>query len=276
MTGTPSQSVCESCSTCSSDCGQCSVCGNGNIDTGEICDSNQQSCTVNNNAGVKNCLSDCSGFGQCVVTATGNQWYVTPTGSSTGDGSINKPWNLQTALNHPASVKPGDTIWLREGTYKGVVTSYLKGTATARITVRAYPGEKVKIDLYDGSPAKFEYFSVHSDYVDYRDLEILNTGPGLRSSSELGQTGAIAELRGSLDIDGVNNRIINSIIHDVSNGIGFWKQATGGEIYGSIIYHNGWYSPPAQQGHGIYTQNYDTAVKYYRENIIFNNSAYFW
>src|SRR3954471_15278159 len=40
-------------------------------------------------------------------------YYVAPNGSSSGDGSIGRPWNLQTALDGPSSVRPGDTIWLR-------------------------------------------------------------------------------------------------------------------------------------------------------------------
>lgn len=67
-------------------------------------------------------------------------------GSSEGDGSINNPWDLQTALNHPASVLPGDTIWLRGGTYNGRFTSMLTGSVGAPILVRAYPGENVKLD----------------------------------------------------------------------------------------------------------------------------------
>ncbi|MEK7061424.1 MAG: hypothetical protein AAB954_02070, partial [Patescibacteria group bacterium] len=45
------------------------------------------------------------------------QYYVSPTGSASGNGSLENPWDLQTALNHPAVVHPGDTIWLRGGTY---------------------------------------------------------------------------------------------------------------------------------------------------------------
>lgn len=47
-------------------------------------------------------------------------WFVCPeataeaqlTGISQGDGTFDNPWDLQTAMSHPACVKPGDTIWL--------------------------------------------------------------------------------------------------------------------------------------------------------------------
>src|SRR6185295_4046668 len=43
-------------------------------------------------------------------------FYVASNGSSSGSGSMTAPWDLQTALNHPAAVHPGDTIWVRGGT----------------------------------------------------------------------------------------------------------------------------------------------------------------
>src|SRR5438105_9846661 len=74
-----------------------------------------------------------------------NQHYVSPAGSPDGDGTLEKPWDLQTALYHPSTVQPGETIWVREGTYGNGTTifySRLVGTAAAPITVRQYPGER--------------------------------------------------------------------------------------------------------------------------------------
>jgi len=82
----------ESCSTCSTDCGVCvkkPVCGDGVLDTGEVCDSGmtvQNTCdnitewitppsyctgVIKDNInlkgqGVQNCKPDCSGWGQCI------------------------------------------------------------------------------------------------------------------------------------------------------------------------------------------------------------------
>ena len=44
-------------------------------------------------------------------------FYVSPTGAPSGDGSFANPWDLATALDGPAAVTPGSTIWLRGGTY---------------------------------------------------------------------------------------------------------------------------------------------------------------
>ena len=75
-----------------------------------------------------------------------NQFYVAPDGTPSGDGSINKPWNLQTALSQPAAVKPGDVIWVRGGTYVGNFQSSLSGTANSPIVVREFSGERATLD----------------------------------------------------------------------------------------------------------------------------------
>src|SRR5205807_2442652 len=75
-------------------------------------------------------------------------YYVSPSGSPSGDGSAARPWDLRTALAQPAVVHPGDTIWLRGGTYSGGAagfTSNLLGTPSTPIVVRQYPGERATL-----------------------------------------------------------------------------------------------------------------------------------
>src|SRR3989449_11609328 len=77
----------------------------------------------------------------------GSDFYVSPTGSPSGDGSFTNPWDLGTALNGPATVTPGSTIWLRggmytNGTYHGGYWSNLTGTAAPPNVVRPYSGER--------------------------------------------------------------------------------------------------------------------------------------
>ena len=52
-------------------------------------------------------------------TGNGKNWYVSPSGSPSGTGSISSPWDIVTALAQPAAVRPGDTIWVRAGKYGG-------------------------------------------------------------------------------------------------------------------------------------------------------------
>jgi len=83
------------------------------------------------------------------VTTVVNAVYVAPNGLPTGTGTISSPFDLQTALNGPAAVQPGTTIYLRGGTYYGRFVSSLTGTSTNPITVRSYPGEWARIDGYE-------------------------------------------------------------------------------------------------------------------------------
>src|SRR3990170_4383037 len=80
------------------------------------------------------------------LSAAAARYYGAPGVRSGGNGSMERPWDLATALAHPAAVKPGDTIWIRGGTYKGAFTSRLAGAPDAPIVLRQYPGERVVVD----------------------------------------------------------------------------------------------------------------------------------
>jgi hypothetical protein len=81
--------------------------------------------------------------------ATGASWYASLVGTTTGDGSLALPWDLGTALSGAGGkVKPGDTIYIRGGTYKGLWVSKMNGTPDAPIKVRAYQREHVILDGY--------------------------------------------------------------------------------------------------------------------------------
>src|SRR5450755_191727 len=79
-----------------------------------------------------------------------NQWFVSTSGTPSGDGSSTNPWDLKTALNQPSVVQPGDTIWVRGGVYHAPTTdgysSILQGTAANPIIVRNYSNERAIID----------------------------------------------------------------------------------------------------------------------------------
>jgi hypothetical protein len=103
------------------------------------------------------------------VTAYTADFFVAPNGSAAGNGSMSAPWDLITALQHPAPVRPGDTIYLRAGTYKTTSGTYfrsrLTGTSTQYITVRPYASERATID---GG------IEVDNSWVVFRDLEVMS------------------------------------------------------------------------------------------------------
>jgi hypothetical protein len=210
------------------------------------------------------------------VLPSGNSWYVSTSGSASGNGSMSSPWDLQTALNQPSSVKPGDTIWVRSGKYGGgtassAFQSKLVGTASAPIIVRAYPKERVTIDAWievgccDGAPNPSA-----GSYTWFWGLEIAGFNPD-RSSGTSGppQWAAQANHNGA-DTWGAGTKFINNIIHDTAGGISVWNAADS-EVYGNIVYNVGGYGTDRGHGHDFYVQNAAPSVLKLTDNIGFNN-----
>src|SRR3972149_8250738 len=101
-------------------------------------------------------------------------FYVSPAGRADGDGSRSRPWDLGTALAHPRAVKPGDTIWLRGGTYQGAFQSRLTGSPQAPVTVRQYPDERA---VLDGGAAAASVLTVAGSWAVYWGFEIMRSDP---------------------------------------------------------------------------------------------------
>lgn len=193
-------------------------------------------------------------------------FYVAPTGTSGGYGTQSWPWDLQTALNHPTAVKPGDTIWLRGGVYLGKYQSRLTGTLSAPIQVRSFPGERAIIDSNTDIllPATLQ---LNGRDAWYRDLEIRNSHPK-RVFETSGSNPYNARPTG-VNVEGARIKVINCIIHDHGSGMGTWAGADDSEIYGNLIFNNGWDAPDRGHGHSIYGQNRN-GTKRIAHNIYFN------
>ncbi len=199
---------------------------------------------------------------------TGNEYFVATDGTPNGNGSRENPWDLATALAHPAAVLPGDTIWVFGGTYSGRVTSSLTGTVVSPIQVREYPGEVVKIDLFQGAEGQSKRFSIEGQHTVFQGMEIFSSDPSSRTTQLPGSFPDDLH-RGDFNVLGDHIKLINLEIHDLNNGIGYWSRGEGGEVYGCLIYNNGWIGPDRNHGHAIYSQNEDT-LRVFEDNITFS------
>ena len=73
------------------------------------------------------------------------EYYVSTTGNNaTGNGSIDNPW--QTITKGQSMLSPGDTLFVREGTYRESVTITSQGSVDNPITIKAYPNETPILD----------------------------------------------------------------------------------------------------------------------------------
>ena len=205
--------------------------------------------------------------------AAGSDYFVSPNGLATNDGSEQHPIDLDTALSASGPVRPGDTVWLRGGVYQraavedseGNIVLYvstLNGTADAPIVVRQYPGERATLDgvLAPAVPV----LVVNGNYSWFWGFEITNSHPDRSSGRGAG-----------LDSYGRHNRFINLIIHDTGAGVGFWQtgQLDDSEVHGAVISHVGWEGSERGHGHSIYVQNVNGS-KRMTDNILFDGFSF--
>ncbi|MDB6023732.1 MAG: hypothetical protein JWQ04_3589, partial [Pedosphaera sp.] len=224
-------------------------------------------------------------FHWSAVMAT--DFYVSPAGSATGDGGWNNPWDLPTALNQPAAVHPGDTLWLLGGTYRTAnrptkFVSTLAGASNRPITVRQYPGQRATID---GNLGQYT-----GGWVNYWGFEIMDSqqfGNGAIPTRVSPQAGPFPTTWyenydgitndftvSGVDLQAPNCKLINLVIHDnIGGGIGVDAAAGNTEIYGTLSYFNGWQGSDRSHGHGIYGQNISPAVKHIEDCLVFDNFA---
>jgi hypothetical protein len=211
----------------------------------------------------KTCVStpfDPTAYG---VTTGGNEFFVAPDGVPNGTGSIDSPWDLQTALNNPASVQAGDTIWLRGGVYDGLFVSKLRGQTNKPVSVRSFSGEWAKLD--GGHDSTKDVLRIEGPNVIFMEMEIM------RSKFQRYQNvKGCGRVKGGITIRAANVKVINCVIHDTSLGLGAWGGSPNTEIYGNIVFYNGWIDVPNQNSacdHGIYIQT----KKIIKDNIVFRN-----
>ena len=194
-------------------------------------------------------------------------WYAAPNGSSGGDGS-RQPWDLQTALHGGnGKVQPGDTVWLRGGTYTSATpfNSTLTGTASAPVVVRQYPGERAILNASGAtSPtSRGDFFTAAGNYSTFWGFEVMDSDPD-----------RTVDTRPNMIIVHASHvKLINLIVHD--GGIGFYTFAdpVDIEIYGCLAYNNGWQESVFGNGHGIYAKS-NAGPIYLRDNILFNQFGY--
>ncbi len=201
---------------------------------------------------------------------SGNQWFVSLSGSPGGNGSMANPWDIATGLNNHI-VQPGDTVWLRAGRYGGgtaasILTSSLVGTPAAPIIVRAFPGDRVIIDAWlqagccdqANNPALGSYTWFWGlEFAGYNTNRVSAT-----DGTQLNHAGA--------DTWGDGTRFINCILHDTAGGISVWN-TNNSALYGNIVYNIGGYGPDRGHGHDFYLQNSAPSFLAVADNIGFNN-----
>lgn len=149
-------------------------------------------------------------------------------------------------------VAAGDTVWLTQGTYTGAWECLLEGTESAPIIIRGIPGHRV---VFDG------YWTVRGAYTWFWGFEVTRT---VRDATNR---------RSAIECLTSHHKFVNLFIHDNDQGIGTFNDSTDTEVYGCILYRNGWIDTDRNHGHGLYIQN-NIGEKWVRDNIFTEGLAY--
>lgn len=94
---------------------------------------------------------------------SGRTYFVAPTGDDAGPGDFEKPW--ATLHKAAATIKAGDTVYVRGGTYQ-------PAKHVAFLDVKAPEGQRTAIIGYPGETATFDCINVLWDTSPDRDKEI--------------------------------------------------------------------------------------------------------
>jgi len=226
-----------------------------------------------------------------------NHYYASTSGSSGGSGSLSSPWSAAYAFSGAGgTVHAGDTVYFRGGVYPNPTsgqnngdanTGYVAfpvsvstGTSSAPVIYRAYPGEQPVLDGMDTKQADIVQFQ-HSN-IWLWGFEIMSSSP-LRNSvtNTYGDwsfpdphevpRGACTGF-GSGATGGI--KLINCILHDGEEGYANtnWQSCMDAEIYGSLMFNNGWTGPDRHHGHNVYIQNQPGSVRKVTQCIIWGAS----
>lgn len=194
----------------------------------------------------------------------GLSWYAAPQGSSGGDGSEERPWDLQSALGGRSEIEPGDIVWVRGGVYRLNVAleCALQGTEEAPIEVRGDPRDARPIlDFVDSTDQTALH--VTGEHVWLRRLELTNSST-VRTSLVAGGDG---DPRGTgiLVESGEGVRLIDLFVHDFGSSL-FESRPFGLEIYGCLFFNSYWDGPDRSHGPGLYLRNPEGAPRKRIEN----------
>lgn len=191
--------------------------------------------------------------------------YVAPDGAPDGDGSLEKPLDIATALGPNSPAGHGDTILLKGGRYDGPMQGNER--QAFEVAVSGAEDNPVIVRPVEGETAHLNgAIEVTSSYANFIGLEIgdLNWDPTQRAHktpTALWATG------------GVGATFVNCNIFGGSMGTGLWSPARDTTLYGCLVHDFGTIGDDRGHGHAYYTQN-EVGTKTIEHNIAYRGCGW--
>jgi hypothetical protein len=172
-------------------------------------------------------------------SSTGGARYVSPKGSDRNSGTIVRPYRtVQRALR---SAGPGTTVYVRTGTYEARVELSRSGTASAPITLTAYPG---------AHPVFTGRLKITGSYVRVKGIKFIGGTSANRDDALIYVSEAAnvtiegsefsSSSKSAIFVSGSSVQILGNYIHDTGTTWGqdhgiYWHHGTGGLIANNLI-----------------------------------------
>jgi hypothetical protein len=154
-----------------------------------------------------------------------------------------------------ASLANGDSVYVQTAVSTGVnITSY------KTVSIQPDSGYSPKID---GNIRLF------ADGMVIRDMEIYDASFITRMTALPGAEDIVSE--DAVRAGGLGVKVINCVIHDSLEGIKVPEGYNSVELYGNLIYYNGWLGPDRGHGHGIYSSAVNLVL---RNNVLYGGFSY--
>lgn len=191
---------------------------------------------------------------------SGKQYYVSPNGSDSNNGSSSAPW--RSLAKAGSSVGAGSVVHVAPGNYGSgsEIKITASGTSSARVVFISDQkwGAKIASSVSGNSTAIW----ITGNYVDFVGFDI--TAPGVMG----------------IYITGSNDRIVGNHVHNMATsgcqaggGIlnGNFSGASNVDIIGNVVHDIGNYTKPCSTLHGIYTANPGGRIW---NNIVYRNQGW--
>jgi parallel beta-helix repeat protein len=173
-----------------------------------------------------------------LASSRGSVRFVAPNGSDSGPGTLRGPWRtVQRALD---AIEPGETVFVRAGTYRENLSLSRAGTRTKTLTIRNYPGERVVLRPDADDPSYPLLIRSGAAYARVWGFVIEGaSGPSMVNVYVTGRAHDIelsrCEVRGA----------------ERGSGIYVDYTTSGIQVLANVVHDN---NEPARQHHGIYYQ----------------------